>query len=116
MATTGKDTSSNQVNIVTYDLVARKATYLQDKHFQVVIAVMLYFLSSSPCLETLQHYTDTVISLLSDFRCTEIVKYCSETCLNETLNKTKTCITQTLKSRCRKSLLIYLYKPNTYLF
>jgi hypothetical protein len=63
VATTGKDTSSSQVNIVTYDLVARKATYLQDKHFQVVIAVMLYFLSSCPCLEVLQQYTDTVISL-----------------------------------------------------
>lgn len=37
VATTGKDTSSNQVNIVTYDLVARKAKYLQEKHFQVVI-------------------------------------------------------------------------------
>ncbi|XP_076094482.1 SWI/SNF-related matrix-associated actin-dependent regulator of chromatin subfamily A-like protein 1 [Mytilus galloprovincialis] len=37
VATTGKDTSSNQVNIVTYDLVARKAKYLQDKHFKIVI-------------------------------------------------------------------------------
>jgi hypothetical protein len=47
VATTGKDTSSSQVNIVTYDLVARKATYLQDKHFQVVIAAMLisYFVA-----------------------------------------------------------------------
>ncbi|CAG2248780.1 HARP [Mytilus edulis] len=37
VATTGKDTSSNRVNIVTYDLVARKAKYLQDKHFKIVI-------------------------------------------------------------------------------
>ena len=40
MATTGKDScTSGLINILSYDLMAKKGTALRDKHYQVVIMV-----------------------------------------------------------------------------
>ena len=42
--------------------------------------------------------------------------YYSETCLNQTLNKTESCINQTIKKKFFVSVKINPYKPTNYLF